>query len=392
MRHLIFVSIFLATIFVAYQFITPPEEDEMGYTTSDDYYVTALADGPYITSFDPTPTVQGQETLLPTQTDLPTVQVEIIEEITASLPTPTTKVQIVSDVPSPPLVVEPVIVANIVVETPLVVIEPTATLEPPIGSEVTVALAADAPPAVVEPLVAADAPPPPEILVLAEAPEGYDEMFKGVFYKDLGGIVIIRARLNDPDVKFFVGHPDKTTTVCRQLDLFDMQIAVNGSGFYMDTGVVEAFGMVDGDIYSESNRPDITIIITDENEVIFSQGESLPDNAKYAVTGFNRVVLNGKVQDRFYQGHEDYKAGYGTVRPRTTISTDGTYLTIVLFESPSTVTAAGEYVLENFPGTSDVFNMDGGGSTNACAQGIGPLVPETGRPVANTFGIFAPNK
>lgn len=222
---------------------------------------------------------------------------------------------------------------------------------------------------------------------------GYDEIFKGVFMQDLGGIVIVRARLNDPDVKFFVGHPDRTTVVCQQMRQFNLQVAVNGSGFYADTMKVDPFGMVDGKIYSTSDKPGITVAITDDNRVVFSQmDEHIPDNTKYAVSGFNRVVFKGKVQPRFYPGHQDYKAGYGTVRPRTTISTDGKFLTIVLFGSPRTITSAGEYVLENFPGTTDVFNMDGGGSTNGCAQGIGPLVPETGRPVANVFGIHAPAK
>jgi len=239
--------------------------------------------------------------------------------------------------------------------------------------------------------------PPPstsetaQITMLPDNPESYSEIFHGVFMQSRGGIIIIRARLNDPDVQFFVGHPSSTTLVCRQLEQFGLQIAVNGSGFYADSGIVDPFGMVDGEIYSTIHEPGITVAIDEDNQVTFVQDAGhLPENTRYAITAFNRIVQRGEILDRFYPDDPNYKAGYGTVRPRTVLSTDGEYLTIILFETPRTVTAAGEYVLENFPGTTDVFNMDGGGSTNGCAQGLGPLVTETGRPVANVFGIFAP--
>jgi len=218
--------------------------------------------------------------------------------------------------------------------------------------------------------------------------DGFTEVFHGIFFQDNGNTIITRALLNDPDVRFMVGHPSSTMTVCNQLDYYNLQVAVNGSGFYAD-GTVDPFGMVDGIVYTTYREPGITIAITEDNQVVFAQmNEDIPKNTRYALTAFNRLVYRGEVLSRFYPDDKNYKASYGLLALRTIISTDGEFLTIVQFASPVTVAFAGEYVLKNFPDTTDVFNFDGAGSTNGCVEGIGPTV-DTGRPVANTFGIFS---
>ncbi len=235
----------------------------------------------------------------------------------------------------------------------------------------------------------------PSVVVPPSEPvslDGYQEIFSGVFLGSDGPNSIIRVNLSDPTVKFFASPGDGRALVCDQLSRFDLQVAINGSGFDMSSGVVQPFAMYDGRIYSNDRTPDITLFVTENNKLIFGQDGTIPEGAKYALTGFNRVVDDGHVLDRFYEGHPNHKPGYAYLKRRTTVSTDGKWLNIVLFESPVTIPEIGEYHLAAFPGTTDVFNLDGGGSTNSCIEGIGPTVTQTGRPVANIFGLYAENK
>ena len=219
--------------------------------------------------------------------------------------------------------------------------------------------------------------------------DGFKEIYSGVFYKKENSTAIVRVDLKNPTVKFFVNPAVGTKTVCDYLNTYGLQLATNGGGFNMSTGIAGPFAMSDGQVFSSDKKSGITLFVTDSNKVIFSPDGQIPGGAKYAVSGFNRVVQNGTMLDQFHPGHPGYKVGYGYLKRRTTIGISGTWLNIVLFDSPITITDAGQFHLDTFSGTEHVYNMDGGGSTNSCTADYGSLVSVTGRPVATIFGIYA---
>ena len=219
--------------------------------------------------------------------------------------------------------------------------------------------------------------------------DGFKHIYSGIFYKKSGSVAIVRVDLNNPDVRFFVNPSNGTMTVCNYIRKYGLSLATNGSGFNMNTGIPGPFAMSNGEIYSSDRKSGISLFITGDNHVIFAPDNQIPNNAKFAVSGFNRIVQNGQMLDQFHPGHQGYKAGYGYLKRRTSIGISGSWLNVVLFDSPITITDEGQYHLDAFPGTEHVYNMDGGGSTNACTADYGSLVSETGRPVANIFGIYS---
>lgn len=223
--------------------------------------------------------------------------------------------------------------------------------------------------------------------------DGYSEIYSGMFYKKIGDITIVRVDLTNPDVRFFVNPPTAPMTVCDHLNLYGLQFATNGGDFDMGgTGQAKHFSMNDGVVYSWDQTPGITIFISNDNHLSFSTGQEIPDGTKYAISGFNRLVENGEMVSKYIPGNPGYKEGYGSLRRRTSYGLSGNWLNIVLFDYGISVTDEGQYHLDNFPGTEHVFNMDGGGSTNACTSDYGSLVTESGRAVANVFGIYSVKK
>ncbi len=212
-------------------------------------------------------------------------------------------------------------------------------------------------------------------------------LYPGVYFSRDGDVTVIRVDLSS-NVRFFVNPAQAPQTVCDFVDQYGLQLAVNGGGFDIgNTGQAVGYAMNEGNIYSLYQTPGVTIFVLDNNTLVFAEDGQTPPGARYAVSGFNRVVRYGELLSRFEPQSADYKDGYGTVRQRTSIGLSGNWLNIVIFGA-STVTDVGRYHLNTFPGTTDVYNMDGGGSTSACTDSGALFYSE--RPVANIFGIFAP--
>jgi protein tyrosine phosphatase (PTP) superfamily phosphohydrolase (DUF442 family) len=155
--------------------------------------------------------------------------------------------------------------------------------------------------------------------------------------------------------------------------------------------------MSGGHVYSQEEMvPDVTVFFAKENKIFFNPEKA--SNVEYAITGFNRVVDDGKPFERLYKDNPLHKPGYDVLDPRTSIGIDkeNNWLILIVVDGRSAASQGvslmelADIFIENHATTA--FNMDGGGSTTIVTEDKGILnTPSDGneRPVANHIGIYA---
>jgi hypothetical protein len=242
--------------------------------------------------------------------------------------------------------------------------------------------------------------------------EGFEMIFRGVFYKkevlsDPRPLVVFIAKidLDDQDIGFYVTPKIAPNTLVTSQFLADngLQLAVNGGGFDIGgTNEVNGYSAYDGVAYSsEDIKPGETVFITENNEVTLGSKE--PNDMKYAITGLNHIIENGKISDRFlYTNHPNHKPGYDILHPRTSIGKDENknWLIIIVIDGRNPGISEGVDSKELGQlhlkyGSTNMINMDGGGSTTLVVENNGFVkvlnTPSDGheRPVANHFGVYA---
>ncbi|MEM2131555.1 MAG: phosphodiester glycosidase family protein [Candidatus Woesearchaeota archaeon] len=240
---------------------------------------------------------------------------------------------------------------------------------------------------------------------------GFAPIYRGVFYKYEETneprplhIFIVKIDLYDPTLKFYVTPriaPDVMVT-SDFLASNKLQLAINGGGFDIgNTNEVNGFAAYNGVPYSSPDLiPDVTFFITENNEIYMMP--NMPNGYKYAITGFNHIIQNGKISDRFYIGNPNHKPGYDQLNPRTSVGLDENekWLNIIVIDGRNPGISEGVSALELGEihlkyGSTNMLNMDGGGSTTLVIEEKGsPKVlnnPSDGqeRPVANHFGVWA---
>lgn len=251
------------------------------------------------------------------------------------------------------------------------------------------------------------------------------ELYEGVTYRRLvrylprpmiAHVLTIDTKANG--IEFLVTPPDlesemplKARTTTQFLQEFDLQIAVNGSGFapwwsrgptdyYPHVGdPVAPFGFTasGGDIYwttSNTEGTPPTLFISRRNALSFN---NRPNRVQSAISGNRMLVLKGKVAPDL----KDDKA-----EPRTAIGTNrnGRYVYLVVvdgrqpfYSQGATFTELAQLLIDQ--GAFIGMNLDGGGSSTMVVEDengeprilnspIDHYIPGTERPVATHLGIF----
>jgi hypothetical protein len=242
--------------------------------------------------------------------------------------------------------------------------------------------------------------------------KGFEWKFRGILYKyeksnnpRPNDIFIAKIDLEDPTVRYYVTPriaPNLMIT-SQFLASNGLQFAVNGGGFEIrTTNEVNGYSAYNGVAYSPQDIiPGETIFVTEDNKVFLDN--KIPDGMKYAITGFNHMVEEGKIVDRFADpNHPNHKPGYDNLEPRTSIGKDekDNWLVIFVIDGRNPGVSEGLDLKELAElhlkyGSTTAFNMDGGGSSTFVMQeGSGFKVyntPSDGaqRPVANHFGVYA---
>jgi len=208
------------------------------------------------------------------------------------------------------------------------------------------------------------------------APEGSSQIARGVYFRqgrDESYPVNYFELIIDKQsgASLFVTEPNGVQTLSSLISSYDAEACVNGGPFNMEDGSLTVYTMYNGTKCSLAElRPDTpTVCFSGSNEISF--GPSVPEEARYCLTGFNRLVSDGEPNKRYYPGNEGYKEGYSTRNPRTLLVDDAVndwaYLVVVDGRSDSSVglsaAEAIDFVRAHYRNATNVVNLDGGGSS-----------------------------
>lgn len=222
---------------------------------------------------------------------------------------------------------------------------------------------------------------------------------------------VVKIDLEQPGIGFYVTPKSDslqgTSTFMTNYLSKKLVVAINGGGFEWGGGNenVNGYAMSEGKVYSKSNiKPNgATVHISDKNTVTI--GVKNDDGDWNAVTGFQRVVFEGKVEPRIDDpNHKDHKPGYDIKDPRTSVGlvkkdTGEGYKYMILVVVDGRGESQGvdlkELALIQLFHKADVANNnDGGGSTTLVVNNNGvptivnkPSDPQGERAVANHLGV-----
>jgi len=210
-----------------------------------------------------------------------------------------------------------------------------------------------------------------------------------------------------------LGYPIKARTTSRFLDEFNLQIAINGDGFYPwwsrgpfdyyphEGDVVTPLGLAasSGEIYSNGDLAGEagigpTLYISRRNALAFNNP---PNKIFQAISGERMLVLGGQPVDGLDNSELDPRTAIG-------INRNGRWLYIAVvdgrqpFYSEGATFAELARILIDF-GAYHVMALDGGGSSTLVIEGqngapvvlntpIDQYIPGRERPVANHLGIY----
>ncbi len=247
------------------------------------------------------------------------------------------------------------------------------------------------------------------------------ELFKGISYTRevrrsprpmVIHTVVVDLRVQGIRTLVTPGDPEverslKARTTSEFLQDYNVQVAINGSGFtpwysnslldyYPHSGdPVEPIGLAasQGTVYAENTQEQPVLYISRTNQARFG---SAPGKIYNAISGNVMLVQDG----RALQGLE------GEVQPRTAIGIDQRSKRLIIvvidgrqpgFSEGAILTELAEILISK--GAYTAMNLDGGGSTTLVADRSGratllnsPInngVPGRERPVGNHLGIFA---
>jgi hypothetical protein len=199
-------------------------------------------------------------------------------------------------------------------------------------------------------------------------------------------------------------------TTSEFLEDFDLQIAINGDGFfpwwsrspvdyYPHTGdpvTPNGFSAFREDIYADglqNEKPEPTLYISRNNELTFNRR---PDNVFHAISGDRMLMLGGEIVADLDDS---------VIHPRTAIGVNrnGRYVYLVVVDGRQPFYSQGatfQELAELFKDLGAYFAMalDGGGSSTLVMAGengeavvlnspIDSYIPGRERPVANHFGV-----
>ena len=253
------------------------------------------------------------------------------------------------------------------------------------------------------------------------------EIYEGVTYRRIvrylphamiAHVIIIDR--NQTRLKFFVTPPDDVEegvlaarTTSQFLEEFELQIAINGDGFFPwwsnspadyyphvgDPVTPNGFTASAEDIYYDGMldpRAEPILYISKRNELTFNRR---PNHVFHAIAGDRMLILAGKIVSDLDDA---------VVNPRTAIGVNRngryTYLVVIdgrqpFYSSGATFQQLAELLKEL--GAHYAMALDGGGSSTLVIEGqsgetevlnspIDQLIPGKERPVANHFGVFIP--
>ncbi len=252
------------------------------------------------------------------------------------------------------------------------------------------------------------------------------ELFEGVTYHRvvkylphsmIAHVLVVDTKVNG--MQFLVTPPAENveggTVVARTtsqfLDEFDVQIAINGDGFFpwwsrspvdyyphvgdpvTPNGVSASYGEVYAD-GTQDIRPEPTIYLSRRGDLSFNRA---PNKIFHALSGDRMLIVSGEIVPDLNNK---------VLHPRTAIGTNknGRWLYIVVVDGRQPFYSEGATfkelagVLEDF-GAFNAMSLDGGGSSTLVIEGengkpvvlnspIDSYIPGRERPVANHFGIY----
>lgn len=245
----------------------------------------------------------------------------------------------------------------------------------------------------------------------------YQRIVRYVPHAMIAHVIIIDRKTAEP--KFFVTPPDRTLengilparTTSQFLEEFDLQIAINGDGFFPwwsnspvdyyphvgDPVTPNGFAASNEDIYADGlqdPRAEPILYVSRRNEISFNRP---PNKIFQAIAGDRMLILGGNI----VEGLDDE-----TLHPRTAIGVNrnGRYVYLVVVDGRQPFYSAGASFQElaellKALGAHYAMALDGGGSSTLVIQNedgetkilnspIDSYIPGRERPVANHFGVF----
>jgi hypothetical protein len=219
-------------------------------------------------------------------------------------------------------------------------------------------------------------------------------------------------------LKFIVTPPDevdggavKARTTSQFLDEFDVQIAINGDGFFPwwsrspvdyyphvgDPVTPNGFAASYGDRYADGLQtvsPEPTLYMSRRNELTFNNP---PNNFFHALSGDRMLIQGGEVISDLDDTEFDPRTAIGTNR-------NGRYIYLVVVDGRQPFYSEGATFAELADllkdlGAFNAMGLDGGGSSTMVIEGengepvilnspIDSYIPMRERPVANHFGVY----
>jgi len=259
---------------------------------------------------------------------------------------------------------------------------------------------------------------PTPVAVKKEIMDGvtYQRIVRYLPHSMVAHILVIDKKDKKP--QFMVTPPDdvdggalKARTTSQFLEEFDVQIAINGDGFFPwwsrspadyyphvgDPVTPNGFSAAYGDRYADGLqdiRPEPTLYISRRNELTFNNP---PNKIFHALSGDRMLIQGGEI----IPGLDDAE-----IDPRTAIGTNrnGRYIYLVVvdgrqpFYSKGTTFAELADLLKDL-GAFNAMGLDGGGSSTMVIEGengetvilnspIDSYIPMRERPVANHLGAY----
>ena len=259
---------------------------------------------------------------------------------------------------------------------------------------------------------------PTPVAVKKEIMDGvtYQRIVRYLPHSMVAHILVIDKKDKKP--QFMVTPPDdvnggvlKARTTSQFLEEFDVQIAINGDGFFPwwsrspadyyphvgDPVTPNGFSAAYGDRYADGLqdiRPEPTLYISRRNELTFNNP---PNKIFHALSGDRMLIQGGEI----IPGLDDAE-----IDPRTAIGTNrnGRYIYLVVVDGRQPFYSKGATFAELADllkdlGAFNAMSLDGGGSSTMVIEGengeavilnspIDSYIPMRERPVANHLGAY----
>jgi hypothetical protein len=250
------------------------------------------------------------------------------------------------------------------------------------------------------------------------------ELYEGVTYRRIirylphtiiAHVIVIDRKAGKID--FMTTPPDHfedgamaARTTSEFLEDFELQIAINGDGFFPwwsrgpadyypqagDPVTPNGFSAFRGDIYADglqNEKPEPTLYISRRNELTFNRR---PDNVFHAISGDRMLILGSEIVADLDDS---------VIHPRTAIGVNrnGRYVYLVVVDGRQPFYSQGATFQELAELLKDLgahfaMALDGGGSSTLVMAGengeavvlnspIDSYIPGRERPVANHFGV-----